>query len=103
MNKLELLLAIMENREFVIACLPTKRDVEIYEFCVAKGTITSMDVRDKYKCSIQSASVIIKRLYNKGYIGRYEEIQDTGGKFFVYSSIFNEAFTGSNAHTIKAC
>ena len=81
---MRLMREIMEHRVFVQMHMPTKREAEIYKLCKKNGEVRSSDVAKKYGCSVQSASQTLKRIHGKGYFGRREIVDDSGGKVFIY-------------------
>jgi hypothetical protein len=57
---------------------------ETFELIKSKKTLTAADISTIYGIEINSASNRLKKLYDLGLVGRYENV-DSSGKYFVYT------------------
>ena len=48
--------------------------------------LTARDVADRFDTSIYSASVVLKRLADTGYLARFDRVAATGGSEYLYTA-----------------
>lgn len=84
MSAVEYMLKILKNRDYYKKFLISQRQVDIVNFIVESGSVSSVDVANKFNVSIQSASTQLKKLKDIGYLCRRELVQESGGSEYEY-------------------
>ena len=99
----DLMLSVLENREYFKDVFISQRQCDIVNFVVSKFKCFSVDVANKFDISVQSSSTQMKRLYEIGYLDRKEVCSDSGGIEYEYTCAIKGGFvnTLSNATAIK--
>ena len=77
----------LDNPEEYRFYLISDYQIHIMDIVCRLGKATSRDIADIQGCSVQSASAVLNRLADVGYLKRTEGIDPTGGKIYTY--IFN--------------
>lgn len=76
-----------DNETILIGPMPTKSNLEIYNFVKKKKQVTTSQLASTFDLSVQNASIKLKKLVDEGYILRFEEIAESGGIEYLYKSI----------------
>lgn len=76
-----------ENGHEIIGPTMTKGAIDLIEFVLTNGSVTTSNVATSFSISIPNASTRLKKLYSAGYITRTEEAAESGGKEFIYKAI----------------
>lgn len=80
-----LLVMMINHREFILKHMLTDRQVEIVEFVKEQKKVGSVDVSIHFKISVQCASQLLKRCWEKDYLERKDIQHLTGGNEYEYS------------------
>ena len=83
----EIMNEIVRLRKKVIDFELTPLNKRILEHIRINEAYTSYDLSEWHGNSVQSASIMLKRLFDRGYLNREQVLQETGGYEFAYSSV----------------
>ena len=75
-----------DSHEFIGPSI-TSSTMELVEYVIKQGSVTTSKVADALGISVQNASTKLKNLVKQGFVLRYEEAADTGGVEYIYQSI----------------
>jgi len=75
---------IYVSREVVQGLLLTERQLGVVKFVEACEEITTGDLVKRDECTIQSATAVLVKLVDKGWLTKEKRTAPTGGILFVY-------------------
>lgn len=81
-NHAQLREIILNNLDDVRLLTITKEQKDIIKFCSTEKT--AVEVSEKYKKSIQSSGMALKKLFELGYLKRIRRYHFSGGIEYVY-------------------
>ena len=72
------------NNKAIKKLLISEQGKKFWRWVMDERKATTSDVMKEFKLSVQHTSGILNKLYKQGYLSRYEQTQESGGKEWVY-------------------
>jgi predicted transcriptional regulator len=72
------------NNKAIKKLLISEQGKKVWRWVMDERKATTAEVAKEFKLSVQHASGVLNKLHTQGYLSRFEQQQDSGGKEWVY-------------------
>ena len=75
---------LVRDSDQIRRLMPTRQEVILINFIMARGRANSTDVSTWFDLTIQRATMLLKSAHDKGYLKRRDDGCESGGQQFTY-------------------